>query len=512
MGLDAHKERIETTTSNPGHALWTGLLRGRDAQLTARRLLADDMLTGWGIRTLSSHAPSYNPMSYHNGAVWPHDTALIALGMKRAGDDNAACEVASQILEAGLLFPGGRLPELWCGFARDRRHRSTPAQYPVWLQPASLGGGQRLHVAAGAARARGQRPGRRSRRRRHAPLAAQFAAVAASHSLHQHARGRAERLHSRSSARMTAWPWMSSTAPGFGSRRARFWSVAEHTSHSAQTPIPATWMQSNALALQASRFLARRSDARIVSGLRTLAEGAVALLHSENHDARTNGEYRVIDVLSERLRVVADVGANRGDWTAYVLQRCPEAQVYCFELAEPTRRVLRSRFGHQPNVKIADYGLSDQACEVVAKYYASNDKLTSVYDFPHPRSAAALSERMQRGDEAMATFGVDSIDFLKVDAEGADLAVLRGFERMLDRAAISVIQFEYGFACVLARAFLLDFYELLGARGYRLGRVQSTGVDFQPYRFESENFFGPNFLAVHESAPELIARLGRSPS
>ena len=141
MGLDAHKERIETTTSNPGHALWTGLLRGRDARLTARRLLADDMLTGWGIRTLSSHAPSYNPMSYHNGAVWPHDTALIALGMKRAGDDNAACEVASQILEAGLLFPGGRLPELWCGFARDRRHRSTPAQYPVGCSPQAWAAG-----------------------------------------------------------------------------------------------------------------------------------------------------------------------------------------------------------------------------------------------------------------------------------------------------------------------------------------------------------------------------------
>jgi glycogen debranching enzyme len=80
-------------------------------------------------------------MSYHNGSVWPHDNALIALGMKRAGDDAAAREVASQIFEAGLRFPGSRLPELWCGFSRDRRYHSMPAQYPVSCSPQAWGAG-----------------------------------------------------------------------------------------------------------------------------------------------------------------------------------------------------------------------------------------------------------------------------------------------------------------------------------------------------------------------------------
>jgi glycogen debranching enzyme len=141
MGLDGDNARVETVTSNPGHALWAGLLRGDDARVTVERLLVDDMLCGWGIRTLSSRARTFNPMSYHNGSIWPHDNALIALGMKRAGADNAAREVASQVFEAGLRFPGSRLPELWCGFSRDRRYHSTPAQYPVSCSPQAWAAG-----------------------------------------------------------------------------------------------------------------------------------------------------------------------------------------------------------------------------------------------------------------------------------------------------------------------------------------------------------------------------------
>jgi glycogen debranching enzyme len=141
MGIDGEGKCIETITSNPGHALWAGLLRGKEARSTAQRLLGVDMLCGWGIRTLSSRARTFNPMSYHNGSVWPHDNALIALGMKRAGADIAARDVASQIFEAGLRFPSSRLPELWCGFGRDRRYHSTPAQYPVSCSPQAWAAG-----------------------------------------------------------------------------------------------------------------------------------------------------------------------------------------------------------------------------------------------------------------------------------------------------------------------------------------------------------------------------------
>jgi glycogen debranching enzyme len=141
MGLDPDKQPIDTVTSNPGHGLWTGLLRGEQARQTVERLLAEDMLCGWGLRTLSRRAPAFNPMSYHNGSVWPHDNGLIALGMKRVGADAAATEVASQVFEAALRLPGTRLPELYCGFQRDRHYRSTPAQYPVSCSPQAWAAG-----------------------------------------------------------------------------------------------------------------------------------------------------------------------------------------------------------------------------------------------------------------------------------------------------------------------------------------------------------------------------------
>jgi glycogen debranching enzyme len=141
MGLDHEKRQIETVTSNPGHALWSGLLRGEHARATVERLTREDMLCGWGIRTLSSQARTFNPMSYHNGSVWPHDNGLIALGMKRVGADAAAREVACQVFEAGLRLPSVRLPELWCGFSRDRRYHSQPAQYPVSCSPQAWAAG-----------------------------------------------------------------------------------------------------------------------------------------------------------------------------------------------------------------------------------------------------------------------------------------------------------------------------------------------------------------------------------
>src|SRR5260370_417381 len=83
MGLDGSGQRIETVTSNPGHALWAGLLRGKEARPTVERLIADDMLCGWGLRTLSSKARTFTPLRYHNGSAWPRDNALIALSMQR---------------------------------------------------------------------------------------------------------------------------------------------------------------------------------------------------------------------------------------------------------------------------------------------------------------------------------------------------------------------------------------------------------------------------------------------
>jgi pentatricopeptide repeat protein len=100
-----------------------------------------DMLCGWGLRTLSSRYPTFNPMSYHNGSIWPHDNSIVVAGLRRAGYPEEALRVITELLEAGFRLPGYRMPELYCGFSRDRRYRSLPAQYPVSCMPQSWAAG-----------------------------------------------------------------------------------------------------------------------------------------------------------------------------------------------------------------------------------------------------------------------------------------------------------------------------------------------------------------------------------
>ena len=126
MALDGQKRQVAGIGSNPGHLLWCGL-PGRDrAQSLAERFLRPDLFSGWGLRTLSSDNPAYNPLAYQRGSVWPHDTALLAAGLSRYGHHERASAFLRAILEAGCVFEEGRLPELFCGF--DRAH-GLPVPY-----------------------------------------------------------------------------------------------------------------------------------------------------------------------------------------------------------------------------------------------------------------------------------------------------------------------------------------------------------------------------------------------
>ncbi|MBI2955651.1 MAG: amylo-alpha-1,6-glucosidase [Chloroflexi bacterium] len=135
QGLDRDKRQIPSVTSEAGHCLWSGILKPDQASVVADRLLAPDLFSGWGIRTLSSRSPNFNPMSYHNGSVWPHDNSIVAAGLKSYGLDEYAIQTITGIFLAGLRFRYGRLPELFCGFDRDLRYQSMPAEYPVSCSP-----------------------------------------------------------------------------------------------------------------------------------------------------------------------------------------------------------------------------------------------------------------------------------------------------------------------------------------------------------------------------------------
>jgi glycogen debranching enzyme len=119
LAIDGDKQPVRTVSSNPGHLLWCGLPSPDHARRTAERLVADDMFSGWGLRTMSSNHPRYNPLSYQRGSVWPHDTMLSAAGMFRYGLDDLAATLVRGLLDAACAFEASRLPELFCGIERE---------------------------------------------------------------------------------------------------------------------------------------------------------------------------------------------------------------------------------------------------------------------------------------------------------------------------------------------------------------------------------------------------------
>ncbi|MBD3882275.1 amylo-alpha-1,6-glucosidase [Phormidium tenue FACHB-886] len=133
LALDGDGKPVDSITSNPGHCLNLGILHLERAKSVAERLQAPDMFNGWGIRTLSSLSPAYNPMGYHVGSVWPHDNGMTALGLRSIGLVDQALEVAQGLIDMTMQQPYQRPPELFCGY--ERMGDSEPVRYPVACSP-----------------------------------------------------------------------------------------------------------------------------------------------------------------------------------------------------------------------------------------------------------------------------------------------------------------------------------------------------------------------------------------
>ena len=249
----------------------------------------------------------------------------------------------------------------------------------------------------------------------------------------------------------------------------------------------------------------QRLDRRLLS--------AHEAIENRNYAFAENGESRVLSVVmrAQAVETIFDVGANVGEWSELAAAAAPRAKLHSFEPVPATYEHLRQRCGAHPNATLNNMGLSDAPGELTIYHSPDANALaTCVAGFvesyhgirPQPQKVAVTS-----GDLYCAERGIESIDLLKIDVEGYESNVLRGFARMLAEGRIRAVQFEYGYINIATGFLLKDFYGLLKPLGMVIGKVYPTYVDFREYRFEHEDFIGPNFVAVHASQQPLIRAL-----
>ena len=156
IALDGHKRPCRVRTSNAGHCLFGGIASPDRARRVAEGLTGPDMFSGWGVRTVASAESRYNPMSYHNGSVWPHDNGLIAAGLSRYHFDDLVATPLAALFDASGTMDGQRLPELFCGF--HRRAGEGPTLYPVACSPQAWAAGAVFHLITRVCASRSTRP------------------------------------------------------------------------------------------------------------------------------------------------------------------------------------------------------------------------------------------------------------------------------------------------------------------------------------------------------------------
>jgi FkbM family methyltransferase len=227
-----------------------------------------------------------------------------------------------------------------------------------------------------------------------------------------------------------------------------------------------------------------------------------------DYNAESNGEEWIIDRLSssQMLGICFDVGANKGEWSEAVLQKSSDSIIHCFEAVPATHAKLIENLSLHKKIFLNNIGLSDVTGEKTINYCATQDGLSSLYQIVLPDGTTPVSVQLVRSQDYCQNANVDRIDFLKIDTEGAEYSILRGFGEMLQPEKIRVIQFEYGYMNASIGILLKDFYELLESRGYIVGKLFPDYVRFRNYSVFDEDFIGPNYIATCKSYSKYLSK------
>ncbi len=276
-------------------------------------------------------------------------------------------------------------------------------------------------------------------------------------------------------------------------------------------------MSSRRLAERAHRAavsaISSRHESRLVRGLNRFARACTDLSSNHSYDPARNGELRVLRLLGEAdMRCVFDVGANVGNWVTSAAALLPQASFHCFEIVPETARRLAEHTAHLGDrVHVNAVGLGEAPATVQMSINPDFLEGATATGLQHPGLPVDVQPgEVITGDAYCREHAITHIDLLKIDTEGLDLQVLKGFDALLGGGAVDVVQFEYGLANIPVRALLADFYAFLGERDFVVGKIWPHDIAFRDYNPRTdEDFRGPNYLAVRRDHTDLIARLRR---
>jgi len=253
-------------------------------------------------------------------------------------------------------------------------------------------------------------------------------------------------------------------------------------------------------------YVVRHRDRLLIRKLAQYCRTYLNYYDNCDYDIAVNGEFAVLNTFrTAGFTTIFDVGANHGDWAAAAASVFPQASIHCFEIVPATHEKLARRFSTVPSIVANSLGLSDAAGEISVRTYEGRSDIATIYGYPEQREAEhSIQASVVRGDDYVLEQSIEHIDFLKIDVEGAEMKVFAGLERTISAGKVSVIQFEYGQINIVAGVLLRTMCEFLETRGYVVGKIYPTGVDFRPYSLSDEDFRGPNYLAVLRSRRDLV--------
>ncbi len=263
-----------------------------------------------------------------------------------------------------------------------------------------------------------------------------------------------------------------------------------------------------------ARRYGRERDRTNVQRLAFYARCLASEFYGVTNYAAVNGESWLLQRTgSLGFKTIFDVGANIGEWATEALQHHPKARVHCFEIVPGTFEVLSRTLSADAHRTVLNaFGLSDQAGSVTIFVNPESTLVSSIYAFGSTQHRITVEGQLRSGSDYVREQAIDHIDYLKIDVEGAEALVLKGLAPELQAGRIRMLHFEYNRGPLESRFLLKDFYALLEPMGYCLGKLYPEGVLFQDYRWELEDFMGPNYVACRRDDEELkrLVRLADS--